>query len=600
MSRLHEVFNDFSGVFDAKLRSHRTVSRTSTSRSEQITVTSRVALLEAKFDLAVLDRMHEPSFVGIERRVSSGSTPIYLIYEVTGVRPTHFQMLAMDTSLPTVIRKEYLDTIYQGWGKSEETWVDVACVPTGYKMTVNSNGEPSFSRTGLFPLVGAPAHFLSDYAVKRLLCTEKGDPLGTLLGFGLPLTVDLEGLVKYHAGVFGFTGSGKSNLTAQLIRNIISKAPDSTVVVFDVAGEYAIHLADILSQEGKLFTTETFADAESLVDSQSLPETLEGGVSGEKLVHWAQRLMDQGRVNKIVFERTQPVFTLNFLLDLLNVYVQEKKTGAVQAASVYQRVMDEVAGKMHAELDTPLQDLEDDAKSGLAQLLEEALSKLNDRSSLYGDLASFVDHLTRTLSEDSNIQDETRNGYATSKDLVKLSLEENSPKLVVVHAPEPVGARVFAADYITALLNAKKHGARRRVLVVLDEAQEYIPYNTRKDDFTEWSSRAVEALLRQGRKYRAHCWLATQRVAHLNTNALQQLHSYFVSTMPRYYDRMVVADAFSLNYEVLEHTTQLETGQWLFVSYKATKQKNVPVFIQAPDNEEHLRKWFNSGSNLAL
>jgi len=134
----------------------------------------------------------------------------------------------------------------------------------------------------------------------------------------------------------------------------------------------------------------------------------------------------------------------------------------------------------------------------------------------------------------------------------------------------------------------KTHGIGRTVLTVLDEAQEFIPDRTRKDDFTEDSNKAVEALLRQGRKYRANCWVCSQRVAHLNVNALQQLHSYFVSVLPRFYDRMVIADAFSLSYDLLDRTTDLETGEWLFVSYKATKQRNVPVFIKTPNNEEIL------------
>ncbi|MCS7113702.1 MAG: ATPase, partial [Candidatus Bathyarchaeota archaeon] len=93
---------------------------------------------------------------------------------------------------------------------------------------------------------------------------------------------------------------------------------------------------------------------------------------------------------------------------------------------------------------------------------------------------------------------------------------------------------------------------------------------------------------RQGRKYRVYGWIASQRLAHMNVNALQQLHSYFVSTLPRYYDRMVVADAFSLSYELLDKVTELDTGEWLFVSFKATKQRNVPSFIKAYNNEDIL------------
>jgi len=40
----------------------------------------------------------------------------------------------------------------------------------------------------------------------------------------------------------------------------------------------------------------------------------------------------------------------------------------------------------------------------------------------------------------------------------------------------------------------------------------------------------------------------------------------------------------SVSCDLLDKTLDLETGQRLFVSYEATKRKNVPVFIQAPDN----------------
>jgi hypothetical protein len=53
---------------------------------------------------------------------------------------------------------------------------------------------------------------------------------------------------------------------------------------------------------------------------------------------------------------------------------------------------------------------------------------------------------------------------------------------------------------------------------------------------------------------------------------------------------MTVADTFAVSYDLLDKTLDLETGQWLFVSYKATKRRGVPVFIQAPDNEAMLAK----------
>jgi len=60
--------------------------------------------------------------------------------------------------------------------------------------------------------------------------------------------------------------------------------------------------------------------------------------------------------------------------------------------------------------------------------------------------------------------------------------------------------------------------------------------------------------------------------------------SHFVSVLPRFYDRMVIADAFSLNYDLLDKTTELDIGEWLFVSYKAIKQRNIQAFVKTPNN----------------
>jgi hypothetical protein len=204
---------------------------------------------------------------------------------------------------------------------------------------------------------------------------------------------------------------------------------------------------------------------------------------------------------------------------------------------------------------------------------------------LKGDLGATRDYLEATP--------ETRaDKPVTASELAKVVLEGKGGTVSVVYVPDPTDARLIVAQFIRSLLHLKKTAgkAKEKTLVVLDEAQEYIPDRTRSDDHTDISNIAVEELLRQGRKYRAHCWLGSQRVAHLNVSALQQVHSYFINVLPRIYDRITIADAFAVSYDLLDKTLDLETGQWMFVSYKAARRKNVPVFIQAPDNEVTLSK----------
>jgi hypothetical protein len=35
---------------------------------------------------------------------------------------------------------------------------------------------------------------------------------------------------------------------------------------------------------------------------------------------------------------------------------------------------------------------------------------------------------------------------------------------------------------------------------------------------------------------------------------------------------MIIADAFSLSYDLLDKTTELDISEWLFISYKATNR----------------------------
>jgi len=176
------------------------------------------------------------------------------------------------------------------------------------------------------------------------------------------------------------------------------------------------------------------------------------------------------------------------------------------------------------------------------------------------------------------------------------STDKGSPRVFVINLPEAEDARAQTADVINKVFRKRKKSfsLTPKVLFIIDEAQEFIPQDARKGDNAYESSRAVERLLRHGRKYNLFCWVSTQRIAHLNTNALQQLHSYFISTMPRPYDRQLVADTFAIGDAFVDRTLAFQNGDWLITSFKATATQNIPVFFHAENNEETLRKYLSS------
>jgi DNA helicase HerA-like ATPase len=187
--------------------------------------------------------------------------------------------------------------------------------------------------------------------------------------------------------------------------------------------------------------------------------------------------------------------------------------------------------------------------------------------------------------------DNNNNSYDTSKLVTEIINDEaDSPKLFVINLPEADVARYFCAEIIDRTFRKRKSSftLTPRIIFVFDEAQEFIPAEKRKEDGTDSSSRAVERLLRHGRKYNLNGWISTQRIAHLNTNALQQLHSYFVSTMPRPYDRQLISDTFAIDDAFMDRTLMFQNGDWLMTSFKATNTQNVPVFFHAFNNEDSI------------
>ncbi|RLF10460.1 MAG: hypothetical protein DRJ62_05055, partial [Thermoprotei archaeon] len=222
---------DLDGKFDARLRESRI--KTSTYEEGRIVLTSIIGMVEAAFNLEVLDRLRRPCFIAVERPSAGGD--VYLIYEVVSASPIHYQQLSMDVSMPKALRLDFLDQIYSMWGKTEDAWIDILSVYTGYVMKLSSQ-EPLFERDETFvPLVGARVYLLSNKAVDKFINVDRGVELGRLLGFDLELKVDLERLIKYHGGTFGFTGTGKSNLTSLIVRKIMNSLEDTRVVIVDVA-----------------------------------------------------------------------------------------------------------------------------------------------------------------------------------------------------------------------------------------------------------------------------------------------------------------------------------------------------------------------------
>lgn len=593
-------FDDLNGKFDARLR--EIASTTRTIADGKATITFRTARVEAAYSPDVIKKLEAGRLLAIPNVLSVGSNDIFSIYEIADVYPLHYSMLTLDKSQPGAIRTEFMSLIDQQWKKgSKSTWTEIVAAPTGYTMLLRDN-DIEFVRKNVAPLAGSKISLLSKEAVQKFICYTPKDPkqqeqltIGNLLGVTeekIAFTLNMEKLLHYHVGVFAFTGSGKSNLTSLIIRKALQTVSNIKMVVFDVSSEYGISILDVLNKyPSRVIFTEPFEEdanaPEEFYKRHVVPEALQD--QKDELVKGIAALFkdDKVRTLSIVGESEQNVKRyrsygglLSTLADILG-----EKYGAADQKMLVPSIISMIK-KFMKENKLEEDSLIDDKARPLITKIQEFLSQAKLRSNAA--ILTLIQNLSLAMEEEVEEDDSVYNMKTLVSEV--MSNDAKSPKVFVINLPEADTARLFCSDMINKAFRIRKgtFSLDPRVVFVFDEAQEFIPQERKKDDYTETSSKTVERLLRHGRKYHLHGWISTQRIAHLNTNALQQLHSYFVSTMPRPYDRQLISDTFAIDDAFMDRTLTFQNGDWLMTSFKATNTQNVPVFFHALNNEEYI------------
>ena len=571
-------------------------------------LTFRTARIEAVYSPDIVRQIEAGRLIAIPNVMSVGTNSVYSIYEVADVYPMHYSMLTLDKSQPGAIRNEFMTLIENEWQTiSKSTWIEIVAAPTGYIVALENNipSEPKFIRKGTSPLIGSRVYMLNKETIQKFICySPKGEDLlenydiGYLLGVTeeqVPFTVNIEKLLHYHVGVFAFTGSGKSNLTSLILRKSVNSLPNMKFVIFDVSSEYGINILDLLKSipSRVIFTDELRGKditekAKDYLRRHVIPETLEDG--NDTLLPSIEETIRQNKIKKIFIQSEseqglQGITSYGGLLGTLADLAGEKYGAAAQKI-----LIPTIAGMIRKFMvDNNIEDESTVIGKEIMPLIE-SVERLLTTAKLRQDAALISIFNNLKLVLDNPAQNDF--GDYNSIRLVREIMDDDkdSPRIFVVNLPEADTARTFCAEIINRVFRYRKNSftLQPKVVFVFDEAQEFIPYDKKKEDGTEYSSRAVEKLLRHGRKYNLHGWISTQRIAHLNTNALQQLHSYFVSTMPRPYDRQLISDTFAIDDAFMDRTLTFQNGDWLMASFKATNTQNVPVFFHAINNEGYI------------
>jgi DNA helicase HerA-like ATPase len=404
----------------------------------------------------------------------------------------------------------------------------------------------------------------------------------------IPIYVDFEKIVRYHFGVFAFTGGGKSNLMSNILRRLLLHTNNTKIVVFDISCEYIFLLLDILADPNipsRIILEHRIDSLEQFFNSVVKPREYE---TDERIKTGLQRAIDQGKLAYYTKPK-QRVPTYSQFIDELGDQ-RRSSTDKPHYMNAIDKIHDAILEYVEEQGLSENQEVAEDFVRYVDKVAAETVEefKIHDKSGLFA-WATTRSSIIDTIKKSHEKESRETGGLTVEK--IREILEDKTTSLICISISDPYTIKDLAINLTQDLLIRRKRRFQVKPYILLgfDEAQEFIPSGGTGIDAK--CSAHIETLLRQGRKYGLGVCIATQRIAYLNTNALQQLHTYFVGTLPRPYDRMLISDTFMIDKGILEKTLEFAPGEWLLSSYIATGIENVPIFIKADNAENEIEKY---------
>jgi DNA helicase HerA-like ATPase len=611
----NEYFTTFNGEFDARLSDVLVASGVRTEKGTVAGSARFVCSIKAKYNKNLMKKLNEGMILAV-RNFKAKQLERYTLMEISRFWPEHFGLRGVSDSLYYPIQREIIEQSVKDWEKNDTStmMIRINAVPINYDLIIE-NDCLSFENGWSFPLIGEKVWILNkntigylfnkevlkgligkdkitlkdwlDYERNFAHRPEMNPRIGKIQMFmeeEIPLLVNFEDLIRYHFGVFAFTGGGKSNLVANLIRKTFLYKKDVKIVVFDVSCEYIVLLLDLLCKEKsvKIVLDKLVENPRDLYNSIVKPKAFENEKIREKIIEKIDLLMKEGKIMTLSAKVKKTYSQILSVLEKSKAgYEKEGRPQVFIVDSMIlflKRYMEEKQKKEEAE--TTSEELEE-----IANKFDEIIEKSKIRYP-----PDDIPKALRSWVESIKTYEKGKGENEISVDEILDSLESDEREIIVLNIPDPMIIRDLAMTITSEMLSRRKRTFKISpfILFVFDEAQEFIKAPEKGRGNERDCSEAIEDLSRHGRKYGLGVCISTQRIAHLNTNVLQQLHTYFIGTLPRPYDRGYISDVCTIDRDILDKTLEFGRGEWIVSSNSATGIPNVPIFIKADNTEEVL------------
>lgn len=576
-----------------------------------------VAILRFVYRKDVMKDVREGDFVACENFLSLEEQKQYTLMKITSIFPKHYALEAIKRGGYPTFLKEVVRNIVQDWetDASTETYVLATASPVGYDMVAKETKIVDFQKKISKPMPGKDIGILDRDTIREFLSWRMGEERIEIGRFRrdpeLEVYVNLRKMVRRHFGVFGSTGTGKSNFLAQLIRTILESDRKIKVVLFDVQGEYPALLADVLYDEGIIFLNEDEI-------TEELQRLLSEGSSEnkDKLINSVAIELSRTSKKPGRFENNPDPF-VPFFKRILENRIRILSPSIQSTFNYVQDFLDSLEGELRGSrygsllLDFLLNEIRRRGIGGEftesnVQQLQEIVQDLRNREEFQTTQGELQAHAKLPFSVvETRLESMRLSLISTSQDILTpveslvedFIINEVGERLCLISISDEIEMRRTLSTIVNRAISHRKRNPTfsHDILFVFDEAHEYVPAGGTEEARQEGvrlSRRALMRLSRQGRKYGLGMCLATQRTTYLDTIIMGQVHTFFAGFLPRKTDRVRIGEAFNIDEATLIETQEFLQGEWLLSSAVATALNNVPIAIKAKDSEEKLQEFF--------
>lgn len=448
----------------------------------------------------------------------------------------------------------------------------LAAIPVG---TVDSSGK--FERgTDVLPTVNAPVYAVSPQLLNQVYAGyADGDfAIGSLsLLPDQQAKINFDSFLTRHAAILGQTGGGKSWTVASILQKI-TKFEQSTVVLFDLHGEYA----------------SAFGDEAEIIDATEI-----------ELPYW---LMNSEELLGLMVDRSESAAPNQ--IAKFKELLQEAKRSHPENATL---------GLKKITIDTPVyfdfSKILDEFRKLDVEMVEGSRGpKQGALFGQFGRLLMRVDSRLNDVRYDLIFKPKKYNTSASMEDLFRKLLGEvsnNKKKITVIDlSPVPFDVRASVISLILrcifdfAYWHRRVNKDRYPISIFADEAHIYL---NDTDSSTQSARQSAERIAKEGRKYGVSLTVISQRPREVSATILSQCNSFLCLRISNPDDQSYVKNLLPDSVKgVASMFSTLRRGECLLLGDSVIMPTRIKIDPPSPtpdsDDASFYKSWMQKPKDL--